>query len=103
LALDKVQELNRRLAPWELEIDIRLIRDDSGYNVVIVGKKPDGKGFQRIITPASALYYAEDPDTLIRQIAKEAVEFLYEDQVFALLGDVRKALVNVVNLKEPKL
>lgn len=95
---DKLQECYAELAKWKLEFTFET--DPATLEVKIKALKPfGGGGVIRTLTKEDVLHYADDPDTLIREVAEQFYEVLLKKQIFeALYAPARRVLANTIEI-----
>lgn len=100
---DKLQECYAELAKWKLEFTFET--DPATLEVKIKAVKPyGGGGVIRTLTKQDVMHYADDPDTLIREVAEQFYDVLLKQQIFeALQPNARRVLTNTIQLAKKSL
>jgi hypothetical protein len=95
---DKLKECYEQLAKWKLEFSFET--DPTTLEVKIKALKPfGGGGVIRTLTKEDILHYANDMDTLIREVAEQFYEVLLKKQIFEELAPgARRVLENTASI-----
>lgn len=82
------------LAKWQISMDVSIQQPQTQIQIAV--RKPNGQGFNKVISKEQALYYAEDPNTLTDEIVAEIFEQMFKEQIKnELVGPIAKAVANV--------
>lgn len=100
---DKLQECYEQLSKWKLEFSFET--DPATLEVKIKAMKPyGGGGVIRTLTKEDVLHYADDMDTLIREVSEQFYDVLLKKQIFEQLApDARRVLKNTANMAKRTL
>jgi hypothetical protein len=90
---DKLVAALAELSKWKMEISCEVEHD---LNLRITVRKHDGSGLIKVLTKDQVLYFVDDSQAFVQQLAWEIFEMLLKDQIVKFLSDpITKAMANI--------
>ncbi len=99
---ERLSEANADLSKWKIGFSFEV--DANTFDVKVTALKPHGGGgVIRTVTKEELMRYADDPDTLLREIAEQFYEVLLKEQIFNDLAQHgKRVFANTVMMAQRK-
>jgi hypothetical protein len=93
---DKLVTALAELSQWKMEITGDV---ESGGSLKITVRKHNGQGFIKLLTKEQVVYFKDDKEAFIQQMAFEIYDLLLKDQIVKSLEQpIRNGIENVIKV-----